>query len=137
MELPSGKPAWPAKIPSSEGVPVEVVGRPSMDEGRTPVGVGGGGARDGFEDAVDTSPSAGVRESAMLRLRKAIVWCQSNGGGEVLEIVGGWAIRYGQEGAKRHFSCPHLMGLPFLPKTMPHTSLSLTILCYQQVYGKL
>ena len=76
-------------MPSSDGVPVDVVGRPSMGEGRTPVGVGVGGAVDGEGDVGDASPSAGARESAMLRLRKAIEKWWSIGGGGVREIVGG------------------------------------------------
>lgn len=74
-------------MPSSEGVPVDVVGRPSMGEGRTPVGAGAGGASTGTGDERDASPSAGARESAILRLRKAILECQGAGGGEVQEIM--------------------------------------------------
>lgn len=72
-ELPNGSPACPARMPSSDDVPVEVVGRPSMGEGRTPGGVGAGGATDGEGVVEDASPSAGARESAMLRLRKAML----------------------------------------------------------------
>lgn len=60
-------------MPSREGVPVDVVGRPSMGEGRTP------GAGDGGMDSVRfagvfvASAPAGARESATLRLRKAMV----------------------------------------------------------------
>lgn len=53
---------------------MDVVGRPSMGDGRTPVGVGAGGAAGGEGAEGDASPSAEARESAMLRLRKAIVW---------------------------------------------------------------
>jgi hypothetical protein len=44
-----------------------------MGEGRTPGGGGDGADIDGGEGAVDTSESAGARESAMLRLRNAIL----------------------------------------------------------------
>jgi hypothetical protein len=61
-------------MPSSEGVPVDVVGRPSMGEGRTP----GMGWVETFLDIVagtfGASGSAGARESATLRLRNAIIW---------------------------------------------------------------
>jgi hypothetical protein len=63
-------------MPSNEGVPVEVVGRPSMGEGRTPGGVGAGGAGgaiEGVEGAFDASSPAGARERVMLRLRNAIL----------------------------------------------------------------
>jgi hypothetical protein len=63
-------------MPSSEGVPVEVVGRPSMGEGRTPGGVGAGGATEGAEGAFDASSPVGPRERAMLRLRNAILKCR-------------------------------------------------------------
>jgi hypothetical protein len=65
-------------MPSSEGVPVDVVGRPSMGEGRTPGGVGAGGGVDaggaieGVDGAFDASSPAGARERAVLRLRNAI-----------------------------------------------------------------
>jgi hypothetical protein len=49
------------------------VGRPSMGEGRTPGGVGAGGAIEGIEAAFDASSPAGARERAMLRLRNAIL----------------------------------------------------------------
>jgi hypothetical protein len=55
-------------------VPVEVVGRPSVGEGRTPSGVGAGAGTGGNGVEGDASPSAGARESAMLRLRNAISW---------------------------------------------------------------
>ena len=58
---------------SSEGVPVDVVGRPSMGEGRTPGIVGGGEAIGGTGEGDDASESAGARDKAMLRLRNAIV----------------------------------------------------------------
>jgi hypothetical protein len=55
---------------SREGIPVEVVGRPSIGEGRTP-----GCACMGFEEvgAVGDGASEPGRESAMLRFRNAIV----------------------------------------------------------------
>lgn len=36
IEFPSGKPACPARSVSSERVPVEIVRRPSSDDGRVP-----------------------------------------------------------------------------------------------------
>lgn len=60
-------------MPSSEGVPVDVVGRPSIGEGRTPGGVGAGCAIEGDDGAFDASLPAGARDSAMLRLRNAIL----------------------------------------------------------------
>jgi hypothetical protein len=72
IEFPNARPACPAKMPSSEGVPVDVVGRPSMGEGRTPGGVGAGCAIEGEDGAFDASSPAGARDSAMLRLRNAI-----------------------------------------------------------------
>lgn len=45
-----------------------------MGEGRTPMGVGAGAATEAEGPAGDASPSAGARDSAILRLRKAIVW---------------------------------------------------------------
>jgi hypothetical protein len=55
---------------SREGIPVEVVGRPSIGEGRTP-----GCTCMGFEEvgAVRDGVSEPGRESAMLRFRNAIV----------------------------------------------------------------
>jgi hypothetical protein len=73
MEVPRGRPAWPASMPSSEGVPVDVVGRPSMGEGRTP-GMGWVEMDLGKTSGVfGASVSAGARESATLRLRNAII----------------------------------------------------------------
>jgi hypothetical protein len=43
-----------------------------MGEGRTPGGVGADGATEGVEGTFDASSPVGARESAMLRLRKAI-----------------------------------------------------------------
>lgn len=59
-------------MPSSDGVPVDVVGRPSIGEGRTPGGVGAGGAMEGtFALSVVGVPDKAL-DSAMLRLRKAM-----------------------------------------------------------------
>jgi hypothetical protein len=60
---------------SREGVPVDVVGRPSMGEGRTPGidGVGEDASR--FERVSGASGPTEARESAMLRLRNAILGC--------------------------------------------------------------
>jgi hypothetical protein len=64
---------------SSEGVPVDVVGRPSIGEGRTP---GMGWIDTALGEMAGTfgaSDSPGARESATLRLRKAIepeVWVE-------------------------------------------------------------
>lgn len=63
-------------MPSSEGVPVEVVGRPSMGEGRTPGDAGAGDAIDATVGILGTSSPGGARESAMFRFRNAIV-CMS------------------------------------------------------------
>ena len=86
IEFPSASPACPARMPSSEGVPVDVVGRPSMGEGRTPGGVGAGGVMGAEGEEGDASLSAGARVSAMLRLRKAIVVVRGLGGGEVEKL---------------------------------------------------
>jgi hypothetical protein len=71
--VPSGRPACPAKMLSREGVPVDVVGRPSMGEGRTPGIDGGGEGIAGLESASGASWPAGARESAILRFRNAIL----------------------------------------------------------------
>lgn len=76
MELPSGKPAWPANMLSREGVPVDVVGRPSMGEGRTPAIVAAGEVLVGLEEVSVASDPVGARVSATLRFRKAIL-CRS------------------------------------------------------------
>jgi hypothetical protein len=73
IELPSGKPAWPANVLSREGVPVDVVGRPSMGEGRTPGIVAAGEVLVGLEGASVASEPAGARASATLRFLKAIL----------------------------------------------------------------
>lgn len=68
MELPRANPACPASIPSKLGVPVEVVGRPSIGEGRTP-GNGAGDA-DGAISEEDAEPNPGIeRDIPTLRLR--------------------------------------------------------------------
>ena len=91
-------------MPSSEGVPVDVVGRPSMGEGRTPGGVGAGGVMDAEGEEGDASLSAGVRESAMLRLRKAIVVVRGLGGVGRLRNCGRVVIDNDRgRGARRHF----------------------------------
>lgn len=78
--MPRGSPAWPARTPSSEAVPVEVVGRPSMGEGRVPgtAGVGAeaeAGGEDGdSNDSASSAPPAGARVSATLRFRNAMSW---------------------------------------------------------------
>ncbi len=94
--MPRARPAWPARMLSRLEVPVEVVGRPSRGDGRTPgigEGGGGGGARveaaavvgpdddDDDDDAVGGGDGdcgewrdLGVLEvRPMLRLRKDIV----------------------------------------------------------------
>jgi hypothetical protein len=59
---------------SREGVPVEVVGRPSMGEGRAPgVGAAGLGFEAGDDGASAAGLSVGERASATLRFRKAIM----------------------------------------------------------------
>jgi hypothetical protein len=91
--VPKGRPAWPARVPSREGVPVEVVGRPSIGEGRIPgivcmgttAGVAGGDDK-GSDSVVSLTPPNPVRVSATLRLRKAIV---EVGGGVATTISGG------------------------------------------------
>lgn len=69
---------------SREGVPVEVVGRPSMGEGRVPGGVGDGVWVREYDGEDGASGSVGTRERGMLRFRKAIV-----GGLVVVRRVGG------------------------------------------------
>lgn len=44
-----------------------------MGEGRTPGGVGAGGVTEGADGGFEASSPAGARESATLRLRKAIL----------------------------------------------------------------
>ena len=73
MEVPSGNPAWPANMLSREGVPVDVVGRPSMGEGRTPGIIAAGEVLIGLEGVSGASEPAGARVSATLRFRKAIL----------------------------------------------------------------
>lgn len=73
-ELPRGRPAWPARNSSKLWVPVDVVGRPSRGEGRTP-GVFAGGAL--LLDEVGSGVRAEGFPSAMLRFRKDIACLRS------------------------------------------------------------
>ena len=68
-------------------MPVEVVGRPSMGEGRVPgVGAGGVWTEAGEEGVSEAGLSAGERASATLRFRKAIAWR----GRDILRLVVAW-----------------------------------------------
>lgn len=74
-----------------------------MGEGRTPGGVGAGATTAGADGAFDTSSPVGARESAMLRLRKAIfvgLESESRHG----ENVGGTIDK---ASVRRHFGTPN------------------------------